>query len=312
MKILYVAKHDGQDNDDEGAISYAMRVLGHTVYEVPEKSAASWMSCHSVDVDLVLFHKWPELERQGPRLFPNTRYRDAPRVFWYFDLVDSKDPTLMARAAYRVRWMNTITPLCLLGFCTDGDWVKRDRTGKLRLNMQGADERYAGIGNQQTNLYHPILFTGMVRHGQDREFHIKELKELYGEAFCVFGDAGPRQRLHGHALRDLLCSADVVLAPDGPQSDLYWSNRVYLTLGFGGFLLHPWCDGLTQQYTPGRELIMYEDHTQCRNLIDHYRDPDNAAERKKIALAGHQKTLSQHLYRHRVSQLLATVKDALR
>ena len=36
MKIVYVAKHHSGDNDDEGAICYALEALGHEVVRFRE------------------------------------------------------------------------------------------------------------------------------------------------------------------------------------------------------------------------------------------------------------------------------------
>lgn len=310
VRILYIAKHGSGDNDDEGAIAYAMEMLGHTVISVPEKSASSWMSSRTVDADFLLFHKWPELARFGLRVFPNSRYRDLPRVFWYFDLVDSTDPTLSLRAAHRVAWMKQVVPLCLVGFCTDGDWVKQESRGNLVHLMQGADERLVGPGMFRPTLHSPILFTGMIKHGQERENHIYHLVNRYGSQFKIHGNS-PRERQHGRELADLLTSAFIVLAPNGPQSDRYWSNRIYLTLGFGGFLLHPACLMLEEHYAPGTEFIQYHDEHDCDDLIDHYLACPSS-ERLVVSHAGYRRTIKDHLYRHRCERLVEVVKARLR
>jgi hypothetical protein len=312
MRILYIAKHNSGDNDDEGAIAFALRELGHDVLCVQEKEAAVWMSNHSIPVGLILFHKWPEIGRFGLRVFGKSMYRVAPKAFWYFDLVHSDDPTLVPRAVHRTVWMNVVVPTCTVGFCTDGDWVKKDRHNRLVHLMQGADERCVGFGDMAGSPEHtPILFTGMVRHGRDRERHIAELRARYGTKLCVLGDAGPKMRMHGRKLADLFSRTSIVLAPNGPQTDNYWSNRIYLSLGFGAFLLHPKCEKLRSHYTPGVEFIEYEGNADCQDKIDYWLGQP-WERRLEIAKRGYERTVREHLYRHRCEQLIRTVEERLR
>lgn len=301
MKIVFVARHNCGDNDDEGAIAHALRELGHEVECVHEKPRhRQGVDLASLKGDFCLFLKWP-----SPGEIAQVR---MPRVFWFFDLVDSADPTLHARAASRVQWMRDAAPLCVAGFCTDGDWVARDTTGKLVHLMQGADERVAGFG-KPTGDCPPILFTGMIHHGQRRASHIAELQAKFGKRFGMLGSAGPADRKHGRALADAFASTKVVVAPDGPNSDRYWSNRVYLTLGLGGFLLHPYCSELAKQYLPGTELVYYHSRRELEGLIGYYLTHD--AEREQLRIASHAKTMTAHTYRHRCEELVRIVKERL-
>lgn len=298
MRILYVARHGSGDNDDEGAISYALRKLGHTVLEVPEAHGGI---ASATGIDLLLFHKWYDygaVARSDARV----------KAFWHFDLVTSDDWELKNRDAERVEWMSRITPLVDLGFCTDGDWVASDTTGKLRWLTQGMDERVAGIADPPPNGQDvEILFTGTTIHGGRRMSHVRELVRRYGRRFKVIGDR-TKKRYHGRELAAVFARAKVVIAPDGPVTDRYWSNRVYNTLGLGGFLLHPACEGLSTQYAPG-ELIRYADREHLNELIDFYlhRPADRDARRKW----GYEATVTRHLYRHRCEELVREVGKLL-
>lgn len=315
MKILFVAKHASGDNDDEGAIAFALRALGHEVVEVHEMRRHRDRPIESIDADLCLFLKWPtvsEIAETAKRM---------PVVYWHFDMIRSVigDPTLQARSEHRMQWCADVLPHVTLGFHTDGDWIAADKSGKLRWLMQGADERVAGFGRRYTATavksdgtavdLPPILFTGMVNHGQKRREHVEHLRERWGERFAVMGDGGPKYRKHGRELADMFASVKVVVAPDGPSTDRYWSNRVYLTTGLGGFLLHPFCDGLDEQYGPN-ELMMYKDRAHLDELIERYLDQANELERQALMIEGHKATMRRHLYRRRVAELLRMVKEA--
>ena len=120
MRIVYIARHGGHDNDDEGAIGFALEQLGHQVIRLPETCKASLINAQSCD--FVLSHKWED--------FSQASQVKHPLVFWYFDLLCG-DAAPQLRIRSRRRWIHTMTKLCAVGFCTDGDWVSLDRTGKL-------------------------------------------------------------------------------------------------------------------------------------------------------------------------------------
>jgi hypothetical protein len=296
VKICYVGNHaQVKSNDDEGAVAYALRQLGHEVICVPEQNRRQF---YLPKADLLLFHKFFDVGA--------IRTFTGPRAFWYFDLVDWKaDRTLAKRCAARTAWMRRIIPLVDIGFCTDGDWVAQDASGKLVWLPQGADERMAGHtppanGEQDID----VLFTGIDRGGGERrESFVREMRERYGERFVHI-----QRGVHGASLRELVGRAKVAVCPDSPCTSAYWSNRVYLLLGFGAFLLHPYCGPALQgQYADRADLVYYHSRTHLFELIDDLLT--HPAYRAAVAGHGMGTTQDRHLYRHRVASLLQTLRE---
>jgi hypothetical protein len=85
------------------------------------------------------------------------------------------------------------------------------------------------------------------------------------------------------------------------------SDRIPETLGRGGFLLHPYIEGISSHYTDTEHLRLWApgDWATLRELIHHYLGAED--ERAKIASAGHQHVLAHHTYTHRVKEVIATV-----
>lgn len=299
MRILYIAKHGCGDNDDEGAIAFALNQLGHEVALIHENTIGKWLTSQmkKESVDFVLFHKWDDSDL--------LRSLPWPKVFWYFDLVNFPDPTIEGRNKARREWMRRTIPLVDLGFCTDGDWVNQDKSGKLIRLTQGADQRFVGPGQGVPHAI-PILFTGMTGGGHARSSHLAELRERYGAQFHIVD----KQRIHQRNLANLVASSTIVIAPDGPITDNYWSNRVYLMLGFGAFLLHPTCASLREQYSCD-ELLTYDSRNQMYTLIDYYLKHQAGPCGLSFQRNGFWRTMSEHTYRHRVETLLKTVKERL-
>lgn len=303
MRVLFLARHGSGDNDDEGAVLHALRILGHEVTCVHESPRhRGGVPLEKAKADLCLFFKHPtvsEIADLSQRM---------PCAYWHFDMIRSVegDPTLAGRSEHRVRWCQDVLPHVVAGFHTDGDWVAADKSGKLVHLTQGADERVAGFGEPRYHGTPEVLFTGMVHHGRRRASHVADLRDRYGERFGVLGDGGPKYRRHGRDLADTFASTKVVVAPDGPTTNRYTSNRAYLTLSLGGFLIHPYTDVLARQYREGAELVMYRSRKECFELIDYYLD--RPEERERLRRAGFEATMQRCLYRHRVADLMREVQ----
>lgn len=293
MKILFVARH-GQHNssDDEGAIASALVSLGHEVTCLNESSG---QYAPQYDADLLLFLKW-----LAPAVLAKMRCR---KVFHYFDLVTCPDPTLRSRCRARQQWMREVLPHVDLGFLTDGDHVARDRSRKLVWLPQGADGRIVGRGCVRRPS-EPILFTGIRNGGQGRASFVDELQARYGKDFRQVSSGVYRREL-----ADLIASSEIVVAPDAPVTDRYASNRVFTSLGFGAFLLHPRCAFLEPMYEDRKEVVYYGSREELHDLIAYFRArPD---ERRAIAEAGLARTIAEHTYAHRVAKLIATARERL-
>lgn len=299
MRILYVAKHGQQNsNDDEGSIAFALEKLGHEVVKYHESGIGDdWIPGRAYD--FCLFHKWC-----NPRVLKNIL---CPKVFWYFDLVDwPLDATLSSRCEARRRWMAEVTSLVDLGFMTDGDWVARDTTGKLRVLRQGADERVVGFGTKQGSVYDcDVLFVGGVKGcGIQRESFLADLQERYKGRLLHVGKG-----VYGRSLANLIASAKVVVCPDSPVTDRYWSNRVYVMAGFGACLLHPWVWDLNGVNNCIAGLLAYKNREEMFKYIDQLLANSEPREHmQRLVLADVQ---DRHLYRHRCEELVRVVKEQL-
>lgn len=290
MKVLYVGKHGQKvSNDDEGAIAHALHRFGFDVTCIGEHEGKRAIAM-ARECGWLLMHKWSDKIALSQI--------KIPKVVWYFDLVGTaNDPSVKARADARRAWFKHILPFVDAAFASDGDFVAQDRSGKLEVLRQGADERIAGPGTAGREVI-PILFTGIARRaGSVRTDFVRDMEKTYGAMFrhVPLG-------IHGKSLANMIASAHITVAPTSPVTDHYWSNRVYLSLGFGAFMLHPFCGQLATDYRDGEEIVFYRGMDDLHEKIRHYlREPE---ERKRIAAAGLERTLREHTYRHRVAHLL--------
>ena len=303
MKIAYVADFEAGGTCDEEAIQHAFRELGHMVLPCRESIGHRAVGLLPEKPDLLLFHKF--LNVGTLQAFEGV----CPRAFWYFDLVDFPgDPTLERRCAQRRLWMEQVTPHVEFGFMSDGDCAATNP--KYRVLYQGADERIVGRGRpvcptcSRDGWWFDLLLTGIDRGGGvGRESFVSDMRDHYGHRFYHVTKGVYREQL-----RDLIASASIVVCPDSPVTPRYWSNRIWNACGFGGFVLHPKCARLTEMYVPGREVLFYADRAELHDLIRHWTDDARAAERRAIGDAALERTRRQHLYRHRVEELIRVVE----
>lgn len=281
MKIVYYANHgNGRFSDDtEGHIAHSLRSLGHDVIEAHEKENAV------PDGDLLLFHKG------GDHIWDVLKQFNGQKVLWYFDKVWHDRPL----------WFRRILPLVDLAFLTDETWAARNLDPKFVVLRQGIGDRDLSLGKPRQEFRCKVAFTGSV-YGQRAEW-VEELRKRFGNDFRVFNDVFNRN------LFDLCASADIVLAPPFPSDDNYWSSRIYMILGSGGFLLHPKLKGLDKEYKEGFHYVGYSATKELLWKIDYYLS--HPVERGKIKAAGFKKTAGNYTYTKRCQNLLQEIQARL-
>ena len=114
-------------------------------------------------------------------------------------------------------------------------------------------------------------------------------------------------------LKEVVSRTRVVVAPDHPVTDRYFSNRLFLMLGFGAFLLHPRSKAAEFMYRNDGEVIFYGSRIDLHEYIEIALSASSlsAAIRKKVAEAGLERTKREHLYRHRCITLIQEVERVL-
>lgn len=292
MKIVYIANHHQRSStDDEGAITHALRVLGHEVLCYEERHPQK--AVKERGVDFVLFHHWKTA-------YAYVHLFNAPKVMWYFDLVDAKDPSVAVRSGRRIKAITSTMQSVQAAFFTDGDWVADDTTKKAFHLSQGADERIVGRGTYSPGVP-PLLFTGMRRgNGSGRVAFVEEMSARYGDKFLHL------TQHYREELRDYIASTEITVCPSSPVTDRYWSNRVYNAAGFGGCILHPYSTGLAEHFEE-YEVATYRNAQEMHVMIDFLLK--NQSNRELLSENALARVQEQHLYRHRVEKMLFILKE---
>lgn len=176
----------------------------------------------------------------------------------------------------------------------------------------GVLKRECYMAEPRVDLITDVAFCGS--RGYHREHPRGELiawlEKTYGTRFRLFGANGDSWR--GHNLNQLYASCRVMVGDScnvGFKQVRYWSDRVPETTGRGGFLIHPFVEGMEDIWTDGEHIRYYRfgEYARLKELIDHYLDPAHESDRRRIQIAGHERTKAVSTYDNRMTELLRTV-----
>lgn len=157
-----------------------------------------------------------------------------------------------------------------------------------------------------------VIFVGSRGYHPEHAYRpklIDWLKSTYGNRFEHLGGDGLGV-VRGEKLNQLYSDTKVVVGDSlciNFNYPYYWSDRVYETLGRGGFIIHPYIKGMEEHFTDKEHLVFYEfgNFEQLKELIDYY--ILHSIEREKIRIAGNEHVKANHTYENRWKEIINTV-----
>ncbi|MGI9590330.1 MAG: CgeB family protein [Myxococcota bacterium] len=129
---------------------------------------------------------------------------------------------------------------------------------------------------------------------------------LYGRGWDELGYEPRRRDVFPEHYRLVCAGAGIVLGRDWRDDCArYCSNRTWLTLGCGGFLLTNYAPGFEDLFANHGHLVWYRSTGECLELIEHYLA--RPEERRRIAEAGHRYARENRTVDHFVRDVLDRV-----
>lgn len=323
LKILYIGNFR-PIHSTENHVRQSLETLGHSVIPLQEDKHApsEIMACiRENEVNLVLYTRTWGID--GPsmlNIWHWCKQQGIPTASYHLDLYYG----LKREGLY-----NALASKSITGLQNDPFWrtqyvftVDGDPEAQAYFESLGINHIYlrAGVFNKEcyiapnTGWRHDVAFVGNGNYGHPewpyRQQLIEWLKKTYGDRFGKYGP--PENTVRNEHLNELYANVKVVVGDSltpGFNKPGYWSDRVYETVGRGGFLIHPYVKGLEEEFKDGAHLAFYEfnNFEMLKAKIDYYLE--NEVEREGIRNTGQMLVAQSYTYINRMTDLLNHIAE---
>ena len=297
MKIIYLGNFNNKESDaTEKHIKFALEELGHEVIPIDEQKFLMRDILDIKNPDMFLFHKGG-LSFGFPfeSLLKILNYLTCKKVCWFFDKIIGD----------RENYIDIISGYVDYVFVSDDTWRRRHKYNNMHCLRQGIGNEDAppvsGRGIPLPEYQYDVVFTGNVY--PPRDLFVDILKEAYRDKFKVFNN------VFGRNLYDLCASVKIIVAPPDPSDEFYWSSRIYMILGSGGFLVHPVLHGLKEEFQEGRHFAGYKGLREMKETIDYFLKPENEIKRKTMKMSGWKHCIANFTYKDRMIEMLKAIGE---
>ncbi len=312
MKIIYVGNFT-QTHCTEVHISATLRDMGHEVTQVQEspESKGSLIQL-AKGHDLFLFTRtWNNLVTLDH--LRELKNLGIPTVSYHLDLYVGlqRESGLDNDPFWKTEFV----------FSPDGNPVSQKVFDKKGINhfylKPGVfkDECLTLSQNSDKSLTGDVIFVGGGAEYGHKEWPyrhqlVKWLEKTYPQGYKKFGH--PQRTVRNLELNQLYSNSKIVIGDTlslGFDHPNYWSDRVYETIGRGGFMIHPYIQGMEEEFTDGKDIVFYEYNNwgQLKEKIDYYLS--HPEEREEIQKAGQKLIKGKATYHNRLEQMLNIIKN---
>jgi hypothetical protein len=178
--------------------------------------------------------------------------------------------------------------------------------------MQGCDRSHHCITpTRQAKWASDVAFVGR----PSTDYRIQLLRRInkrfdlkvWGARWQDYGFTCPKQRIYPKEYAKICYRTPIILGCDYRHDmEGNFSNRTWITLGCGGFLLTSYSPGLEQIFAKGEHLEWYDSQEECLDLIDYYLDHEE--KRKQIAVTGYEFAHTHRTYDIVVDELISRIE----
>lgn len=308
MRITFLGNFS-VDYSSESHHAKTLECLGHNVMRLQEKNANSekiLSECLQSDLFIWIHtHGWETTGRPMKEILAILKQKNIPSLTYHLDLWLGlqREKDMNKDDYWHIQHFFTVDKLM-------ADWLNINTRVKGHY-IQAAvfhDECYMA----DPDITNDVIFVGSKGYHPEWQYRpmlINWLKDKYGDKFKHFGGDGLGV-MRGKELNQLYANSKIVVGDTlclNYNYPYYWSDRVYETIGRGGFIIHPYIKGMEEHFTDNKHLQFYNynDMTGLQNIIDYYLQND--AERELIRKQGFEYVKQNHTYLQRWIQILRSI-----
>ena len=250
----------------------------------------------SKECDIFLFHALiPEnndmiLGLIIERLIALLQNVKCKKVLWFMDKI----------AGNKIKIITGFEPHVDYIFLTDDTWLRRFTSDKLFFLPPASSENIKN-GRKKKEFECDIAMCASLYGERIKMYEF--LKKKFGKSFKLFDDK------FGKDFSSLCKSAKIILCPQYPFDDFFWSDRIYNTLASGGLCLHPRTYGLEEQgFKDGEHYISYRTEQDLFVTIKMLLDKKSNTMRRVISKQG-QEFVKGQTYGKRIEVIFDKVNE---
>lgn len=313
MKVAYIGNFE-PEHSTENHVRAAWETQGHQIIRVQEGEQDAWEKLiFSVSqVDLILWTRTADLaarvgHRTQWRMLAAAQAAAVPTVGFHLDRWWglSREATVWEEPFFRCQYVIT---------ADGGHQAHFKDVGVNHFWLPPAVSLpQTEPGTPQERWKGQIAFVGSWRPGYHAEWtHRPQLVDWLRKNYpqTKFWPANGQPGIRGQDLRDLYASTDIVIGDSCLVGDAthYWSDRIPETVGRGGFLIHPYVEGLEEHYNVGDHLWTWPvgDWNALRDQIETALQSHDG--RALTQERGRAHVREHHTYERRVEQILEIVQ----
>ncbi len=305
MKIFYWGMFEGPGYC-ENWIADALNRNGHYCHRI-EKTKIGWDEFVTLtgkhNPDAVLFSKIPEVTESLFGAFSDVY--PGKIIFWTFDYM--RDPSNS--------WYWPLAPIADMCFQTDGidhdGWYEDHKIKRVELHQAIAPQHDFPRNLTEEDLTkwnYDVVFMGSLYTPRREKLHqdLEKLGKSIGFTYKHFGH--PEPELWGADFAKACFFSKIVIG-DNYINDIpgYWSDRNYLTLGCGGFLLTAHVPFIERSFGVGRHLSTYQSIDDLMKYIEFYLPREG--KRNLVALEGYKHVHLHHTYDKRIEVMNSHLRN---
>ncbi len=327
MKIAFLGNF-GVDYSSETHHKKSLEALGHSVFPLQEgRATAEEIEAVALGSDMLVWvhtHGWvtpSPFNLSMVTVLERLRENKIPTVTYHLDLwfgIQRQKDLEQDEFYKHIQHFFTVDKLM-------ADWFNDNTEVKGHYLQAGVFDQECYLSEPQLERRngsstplerkHDVIFVGSKGYHPEWNYRpqlIDWLRDFMRNGFVHVGGDGDTGTLRGQALNQMYANSNIAIGDslcinfDYPH---YWSDRVYETLGRGGFMIHPYIKGMEEHFEDKKHLVFYEfnNFDDLRAKIDYYLDHDD--EREAIRLAGHEHVKNNHTYKHRWATIIKEVSD---
>lgn len=315
MKIVFLGNFK-VDYSSENHHRRSLEALGHTVIAMQEgevRSEAIYRQALGAQMFIwVHTHGW-YTKGSIPmyRVLNALKIRNIPTVTYHLDLwlgLKRQEDLRRDHIYQYIEHFYTVDKKM-------ADWFNANTKVKGHYLPAGVFDQETYMSEVPSRKSNDVVFVGSKFYHPEWQYRpqlITWLEETYGDKFTRANGDTETGVMRGDELNRFYAGSKVVVGDslclnfDYPY---YWSDRVFETMGRGGFIIHPYIKGMEDYFEDGKHLVFYEfgNFDDLKKKIDYYLTHDK--EREAIRKAGFEHVKQHHTYIERWRHIIEEVTN---